>query len=155
MRGIDVALQELPGGVYDLKVGFDGDLETEDAFETAIVVSLFTDARAPESLVADPALRRGWIGNEYRLRVAPGFDLGSILWAFLEQGRLRGKTLRDLEDASNEALQWLVDRGYAVAISEVSATTPSPGQVRLGLTIERSPGVVERRFFDLWQNTGA
>lgn len=148
-RGIDAVLQELPGGLFDIKIGFDGDIETEDTFDTAILVSLFTDARADESQVSQSNLRRGWIGNEF----TPDFQIGSLLWLF-EQAKLTRTLLNEIEDEARAALQWLVDDGLAVAITNVSAVSTKPGQLVLELTIERTTSVVERRFFELWQNTG-
>jgi len=149
MRGIDAVLQELPGGFFDIKIGFDGDVETEDAFDTAIKVSLFTDARADESQVSESNRRRGWIGNEF----TPEFEIGSLLWLF-EQARLTRTIMNEIEDEARTALQWLVDDGLAVAITNVSATSTAQGRLILELTIERTTSVVERRFFELWQNTG-
>lgn len=149
MRGIDATLRELAGGLYDVEIGFDGDLRTGDQFDSAILVSLFVDARADESDVAQPHRRRGWIGNE----ATPGFEMGSTLWVPLEQSRLTRTTLNQIEDAAREALSWLVEDGYAEAISNVSARVVS-GRATLEVTIERSPSEVERRFFVLWDNTG-
>lgn len=147
--GIDLTLDPLEGGIFDLRIGFDGDLETRDFFDTAIVVSLFGDRRANESEVAESSRRRGWIGNEQ----TPGVEMGSKLWLF-EQTRLTRTTMNQIEDAARAALQWLVDDGLAVAITEVRAVPTGVGSLALDLTIERSPSVVERRYFELWQNTG-
>lgn len=149
MRGIDATLQRLDGGTYDLKIGFDGDLETEDSFDAAILVSLLADARASESEVPEASRRRGWIGNE----LTPGFELGSKLWLY-EQSRVTRTTLNGIQDAARLALRWLVDEGYAAAVREVSASIEPGGRATLEVAIERSPSVVERRFFDLWTNTG-
>ena len=148
-RGIDVVLEELEGGIFDVKIGFDGDLETEDSFDTALIVSLFTDARANSADVPDPSRRRGWIGNEH----TPEFEMGGTLWVHLEQGRMTGSTMRKIEDAARGALQWLLDEDLITAITNV-VVEGSIDRVTLNLTIERSPGRTERRHFTLWSNTG-
>ena len=148
-RGIDAVLQELPGGLFDIKIGFDGDVEAEDTFDTAILVSLFTDARADESQVSESNRRRGWIGNEF----TPEFEIGSLLWLF-EQARLTRTVMNEIEDEARAALQWLVDDGRAVAITNVLVTSTVQGKLVLELTIERFTSVVERRFFELWNATG-
>ncbi len=147
-RGIDAVLQELPGGIYDIKIGFDGDIETADSFDTYIIVALLSDKRADASEMADPARRRGWIGNEH----TPGFELGSKLWLF-EQSRLTGLVANAIQTEAVDALQSMVDEDLAVAVrgAEVELTADGP---RLAVTIERSPSEVEKRFFSLWQNTG-
>lgn len=149
MRGIDAVLQELAGGAFDLKIGFDGDLETADSFDTSITVSLLSDQRANEAEALLPQRRRGWIGDEAR---TDGFLNGSKLW-LLEQSRRTRTTLNQAADAARIALQWLVSDGFAVAIRNTEAIL-TPNGVRLEVTIERSRDEVDRRFFDLWQNTG-
>jgi len=148
-RGIDATLDELAGGIFDLRIGFDGDIETKDTFDTAITVSLFSDSRADASQVKNPERRRGWIGNEY----TPGFQIGSLLWTF-DQTRLTRAVMNQIEDEARAALQWLVDDGLAVAISDVTVRSTAQGRVTLSLTIQRSASEVEFRLFTLWQNTG-
>lgn len=150
MRGIDVVLEQQPGGIFDIAFAFDGDVLTEDAFDTAIIVSLFTDARADVSEVAIPERRRGWAGNE----VTPGFVLGGKLWLFTTQSRITRTVMNEMEDAARDSLTWMVDRGLATGITGVSVTMAGIGILRLALTIERSPSQIERRFFELWNATG-
>jgi phage gp46-like protein len=148
MRGIDATLQEIAGRIYDIKIGFDGDIETEDAFDSAILVSLASDRRANESEVPNAAQRRGWIGNED----TPGFEQGSKLWLF-EQSRLTRTVMNQVSDEARNALQWLVGDDLAVRVLETSVRV-TESQVVLEVQIERSPSIVEQRFFDLWDNTG-
>lgn len=148
MRGIDAVLQELPGGIYDIEIGFDGDIKTADSFDTYILVALFTDKRADASETLDPARRRGWIGNEH----TPGFEMGSKLWLF-EQSRLTRTVMNKVETEVLSALQSLVDDGFAVAVRGVELELTDDG-VELTVEIERFPSMVEKRHFALWQNTG-
>jgi len=149
MRGIDAALVELEGGAFDIQIGFDGDIQTEDFFDSAIVVSLFSDRRANEAEVSESSRRRGWIGNEY----TPGFEMGSKLWIF-EQSRLTRTVIGELENAARAALQWLVDEGFAVSIGEITARPFGNGGLALEVEIFRTTSIVTRRYFELWQNTG-
>lgn len=146
--GIDAVLQELPGGVFDIQIGPDGDILTADAFDTAILVSLLADKRADESEVGPSDFRRGWIGNE----VTPGFEIGSKLWIYY-QSRLSRTVMNRVAQEATDALQWLVDDGYAVAIRATRLGLGTTG-VTLEIEIQRSPSEVEKRFFELWQNTG-
>jgi len=134
-------------GLFDISIDSDGDILTDDFFDTAILYSLFGERRASSSEVSEARLRRGWIGSEFS-----DFENGSKLW-LLSQARITRTILSRVEDEAAKALQWLVDDGLAVAISDVTATV-SDGNVELELTIERSTDNVERRFFELWQNTG-
>ena len=148
MRGIDAVLQVNDYGTYDLKIGFDGDIETEDSFDTYILVALLTDARATSSEILDASQRRGWIGNEY----TPGFEMGSKLWLYY-QSRLTRTVINSIQGEATRALGSLVDEGLAEAIRG-TVVTPTTNGVTLEIQIERSPGETEKRYFDLWQNTG-
>ena len=146
--GIDATLQELAGGLYDMQIGSDGDILSEDSFDTAIIVSLLTDRRANESEVLEAQNRRGWIGNES----TPGIEIGSKLWLF-EQSRLNRTAIDGVGVVARDALQWLVDDGHAVSIIAASAVRTATG-LTLEVTIERHNSEVETRFFDLWTATG-
>ena len=149
-RDIDAVLTELPGGIYDLVIE-DGDIQTRDSFDTAIIVSLLSDARADESEALLSQSRRGWIGNEY----TPGFEIGSKLWLF-EQTRLNRTAINGLIDVVKAALQWMVEDGLAIAIREVTVDflpgTPSLG-AGVNVLIERSNSIVEQRYFEFWPQT--
>lgn len=148
--GIDVKLRlsDIVDTAYDIQIGTDGDVVTEDSFDTAIVVSLFTDARALPSQVALPERRRGWIGNER----TPGKQMGGILWLF-EQQRLNRKTANEIEDAAQQALQWMIDEQYAIAVSAV-ASIKSATTLTLEILVTKPSGEVESRLFNLWEGTG-
>lgn len=133
--------------LYDISLDADGDILTDDFFDTSLLMSLLGEKRADSSEVVEPQLRRGWIGNEDK-----DFENGSKLWLF-EQARVTRSNLNRIEDEARKALQWLVDDGFAVSVDEVTATVKN-GRVTLEIVIRRSRSQVDRRFFDLWQNTG-
>jgi phage gp46-like protein len=143
----DAVLKINPGTqAYDFAIDENGDIETEDFFDTSLLYSIFGERRASSDEVVDPRLRRGWIGN------AEDFENGSKIWLF-SQSRLTRDTLNRIEDEAQKALQWLVDDGFAVSIDQVTATL-SKGRVNLDITIRRSRDRIVRRFFVLWENTG-
>ena len=148
MLGIDAVLQELPGGIYDIQIGDDGDILTADSFDTYILVALLTDRRANEAEMPQAHRRRGWIGNEH----TPGQEMGSKLWLY-EQSRLTQQTATDIQGAALEALSALVSDGLADSVLDIEATTTASG-VSLELEIQRSASEVERRLIALWNNTG-
>lgn len=133
--------------LYDISIDTNGDILTDDFFDTSLLYSLLGERRANASEVVDPQLRRGWIGSEGKT-----FENGSKLWLF-EQARVTRTNLNRINDESRKALQWLVDDGLAVSIDEITSTVKN-GKITLSITIRRSRSKVERRFFDLWQNTG-
>lgn len=133
--------------LYDISIGADGDIVTDDFFDTSLLYSLLGERRADSSEVVEPQLRRGWIGSEGK-----DFENGSKLWLF-EQARLTRTNLNRIEDEARKALQWMVDDGFVISVDQVTATNKN-GKVVLEIVIRRSRSEVERRFFDLWQNTG-
>lgn len=133
---------------YDIGIQFDGDIATEDAFDTFILVALLTDARADSSEMRPSQRRRGWIGNEH----TPGFEIGSKLWLY-EQSRLTRTIMNEIETEAIRALSSLVADGLVDAIRGVDAVPTTTG-VNMTLQIERDPSEVEKRHFELWNNTG-
>jgi len=133
--------------LYDITIDADGDILTDDFFDTSLLYSLLGERRADPSEVTEPQLRRGWIGSEGK-----DFENGSKLWLF-EQARVTRSNLNRIEDEARKALQWLVDDGLVVSVDEVTATVKS-GKITLEIVIRRTRSKVERRFFILWQNTG-
>lgn len=132
--------------LYDFNIDENGDIKTDDFFDTSLLYSIFGERRASPDEVVEPRFRRGWIGN------SSDFENGSKIW-LLSQARLTRDTLNRLQDEAEKALQWLVDDGLAVSIDQVVATV-SGGRVLLDITIRRSRDKVDRKFFTLWENTG-
>lgn len=132
---------------FDISFDSDGDILTDDFFDTSLLYSILGERRADPSEVVEPQLRRGWIGNEDK-----DFENGSKIWLF-EQSRVTRSNLNRIEDEARKALQWLVDDGLVVSVDEVT-TAVKNGKITLEIVIRRSRSQVERRFFDLWENTG-
>lgn len=145
--GIDACLQELSGQLYDIQIGIDGDILSEDFFDSAIIVSMFAERRANESEVLESRARRGWIGNES----TPDFEIGSKLWLY-EQSRLTSSVISGIGIEVRKSLQWLVDDGFAESIDAVLPIVTSTG-VNLEVTIRRPNSLVDKRHFVLWDNT--
>lgn len=145
----DVLIQADGDGLYDLVV--DGNLfASAGGFETAIPVSLFTDARAPAALVAEPQNRRGWIGN--LLTAATMRQLGSILW-ILDQTRITQETLGIARLAAQDAFQWMLDDGVALSVLVDVARAPK-GAITITIQITDTSNVVSR-YQTLWRATDA
>lgn len=119
---------------------FGDDLATDEGLETAVIVSLFTDRRAPSAaeLPAGETNRRGWWGDTY-------LDLsedryGSHLWLLS-----REKTLQEVANRAREyaerALQWMLDEDVAARL-EVDAELQRPDRLNLEIRIWR-PGIAD------------
>ena len=133
--------------IYDFSLATNGDILTDEFFDTSILVALFTDKRATAEEVPVSRLRRGWIGDESN---EDGFEGGSKLWLY-EQAKLTRDTLNGLSTESNAALAYFVDDN--IAISVFSTADLINGVTGLTITITRPNSRVDRRFFELWNNT--
>lgn len=106
----------LQRGLLDIAREESGALTDAEGFESAVMLSLFSDSRVgdDEAQGDDP---RGWWGDTWS-EVA-GDQLGSRLWAVLRGGS--PEELAAARTAAEEALQWMVADGAASAVScEVS-----------------------------------
>lgn len=117
-----------------------GQLVTAPALESAVMISLFTDARASadDRLPPGDTDRRGWWGN------ALGDDsIGSRLWLLRRSKRLP-ETLRRAEDYIREALAWLIEEQLAQRV-EVSASWLSSTRMGATITIHQAGQAGDRR----------
>jgi phage gp46-like protein len=83
------------------------DLQTGSDFESAILISLFTDREAnPDDEIPDgTGDPRGWVGDQ-----GQDYKIGSRLW-LLARAKQTTETLQRASDYIAEALQWLLDDG--------------------------------------------
>lgn len=135
-------------GYYDIEWTASGDIATGQTLDTAILMSIFEEVRASETEIQVPSQRRGWIGNE----TTPGFEQGSKAWLF-SQERLTGTVLNDMGPIIRNGLQWLIDANIAVNI-EVETPTLRNGKVSVAINLYRDGSPVDRRLYELWNNTG-
>lgn len=167
----------------DLQTMFDGetfasdliadatDLATDEGLATAVVISLFTDARArpddvlPDEMrsLGDPAPTgrpgsagaltrdaRGWWGDMVPPPQASDdgarHRTGSRLW-LLSREKQTQEVLRRAEEYARESLQWLIEDGVARAVG-VQAFIPQTGWLGLIVTVDRVAG--RQRFEHVW-----
>ena len=80
-----------------------GDLRLDEGLRTAVLVSLFTDARAgSEDDIPDGSDdRRGWWGE------SPDDPFGSLLW-LNSRSKITAVTIEELRRRTSAALAWLV-----------------------------------------------
>ena len=121
-------------GSADLALNATGALAGDDGLETAVVLSLFLDARARPDDGAE-GHRRGWVGDAF----TPEDRQGSRLW-LLRREKQTEETRRRAEDYANEALAWLVEAGLATSLS-VSAAWVARGVLGLAVSIATAGGI--------------
>lgn len=150
----------------DLKILFNGlemhgdiaiappGLAEEDGLETAVIISLFTDARAPDDalLPDDSQDRRGWWGDAYG--DDPTDSTGSLIW-LLTRSKQMQSVVQQVRDFSRAALAWMVTDGVAQSVAVESEIT-APEVLGWSIVIQRVGRPVARFRFDaFWQDVAA
>ena len=149
---MDIALvysQELQA--FNLLVQ-DGKILTEEGLRTAVVLSLFTDARAlaDDDIPSGDQDPRGWWGDAYAQ--VPGDRIGSRLW-LLSRSKKLPRTAQEAKSLAEEALAWLVQDRIASSVSVEAVLEPRGAvtDLSLGVKVYR-PGLAPStyRFQNLW-----
>lgn len=147
----DIALFIEDDGDFGNKFSFEtanGDLKTEEGLRTAVIVSLFTDARATVDEVFPNTEKRGFWGDA--LSDIVGDRMGSKLW-LLDREKQTNETRVRAEQYALDALQWLIDDGVASKV-DASASFPAAKSLLLDIVITRPSGEnINYTFDNAWK----
>jgi phage gp46-like protein len=146
----DIALIPVQGDFSaDLAV-LGGDLQSDQGMNTAIIISLFSDARAgdDDALPQENADRRGWWADAYS--PIPGDVTGSKLW-LLYRAKQTADVLVSARQYALDALGWMLTDGVAASV-DVVATFPQRGWLALGVTVQRPSGPGRLHYDYVWKN---
>ncbi len=144
----DVVIKIRDGGFYDIGFTDDGDIETSQSLDTAILMSIFAEQRATPSEMPESSRRRGWQGNES----TPGFEMGSKLWLF-EQAKITGSNLAQLGTIITNALKWMIEDNIAISASANAFFRNN--RVEAETVLIRPSSEVDKSLFEIWNSTGA
>lgn len=115
------------------------DISSDEGLETAVIISLFTDARAgDEELPPNEKSKRGWWGDS--IADATEDKIGSKLWLLFREKELKEVAVRAKEYVQ-EALEWMIETKIANKI-EVDSELLGNGILGLQIRIYR-PGKTE------------
>jgi len=114
-------------GIADL--AYAGGLCNDGGLQTAVIISLFTDSRAPAHSGLAPEDRRGFWAQA---------DLGSRLWLHRSKP-LSNEVVVALRQAAEMSLKWLVDDDVAKKVV-VTVTKLSRDRLKLGVEVHRGDG---------------
>ena len=141
-----------------------GQLVTDAGMRTAIMISLFTDARAPDEaeLPETGQDRRGWWGDVLAADAGPAagsaddpMRIGSLLW-LLARAKVTPQVLNEARQYAEDALAWLVRDGVARTV-RVTATAERaaavPDTLALAVEIDRPDGPGRQRWDFTWSNS--
>lgn len=145
---VDIALIQDNYGHFDISIE-NGDIKGTFGLDTALYVSLFTDARATDQQLSIPENRRGWLGN--LASPVEGRQLGGYLW-LVEQRRLNQNTLNEIVDSARKSLQWMVEDGLCNSVNVSGVIVPTLG-IQLNIIITSKEGVTETHYVKLWELT--
>lgn len=130
-----------------------GDIAGDDGLETAVLISLFSDARATSDMLdaidSDGDLRGFW-GDVTR----PDDSTGSLLWT-LKRSKQLVSTLAKARGFCRQALQWLIDDKVADRVDVVTSYPyPAAGWMDIQIDIYRpgSANPVQYRYGYEWSN---
>ena len=113
-------------GASDLCV-VGADLAADNTLETAIIVSLFSDARVrDDELPEGHTWRRGFWGSQ--LDDEPD-NFGSKLWT-LRRSKATQENLVKARAFCREALRWMIRDGVAIEV-DVQTSYPRPGRTQI------------------------
>lgn len=127
-----------------------GALAVDEGLRTAILISLFTDARArnDDPLPEEGADPRGWWGNGFA--EVDGDQIGSRLW-LLAREKVLSNVLERARDYARESLQWLIRDGICTSIDmQVEA---QGNRLAIGVTLARPSGPARQRYDFVWEAT--
>lgn len=147
----DVRLVFLNGDIFaDISI-FNGDLEQDGGMETAVGMSLFSNARASDddTLPQPGGDRQGWWGDAYA--DIPGDVTGSKLW-LLNRSKQTLDVLVSARQYALDALQWMIDDQVAASV-EASPYFPQLGWLGLAVEIDRPQGQGRKRYDFVWSLT--
>lgn len=126
------------------------DLLSDDGLDTAVLISLFTDALAPADakLPNDDGDRRGtWMDEP--LDGSPITDrMGSLFW-LLSRVKATQQVRLDAIAYGKAALQWLIDDGIAASV-DVTADWNAMDFLAIQIVITRGAAKASRKYDFLW-----
>lgn len=124
-----------------------GELANGDDFQTAAIISLFTDRVARADDPYEDNDRRGWWGDS-----TDQYQLGSRLWLIRREKLTRDVALRS-EEYAREALKWLVDDGVVMSVEAVAQIVyPNRLNLFIRYQLPQSDSWDALQFFWIWES---
>lgn len=127
----------------DIGIGSDMDLLRDDGLYTAILISLFSDARAPLDVVLpqDQEDRRGWWNDSLAAT-----SVGSLLWT-LRREKTTDETAARAKEYCQTALKWMIDNQIASSLA-IETQIVQPAGLQIEIVIQRGNS---KEYDYLWQ----
>ena len=128
-----------------------GAIVLDGGLRTAILISLFTDARAPADaeLPEQSADRRGWWGDDFPAAEARRGDTGSLLW-LLARSKITQATLNRAREYALNALRWLLTDGIASRL-DVQVEAQEGQRLAFRIELDRPEGPARELYDYVWE----
>lgn len=129
----------------------DGDIAVDRGLATAMILSLFTDARAQDDDAppsGDPNDRRGWWADQFA--AVAGDEFGSRLW-LLDRAKQTNETLLLAKQYALECWAWMIE-DKVVASIDVTATNQNGVLLLAGSVGKPNGDRVAFRFSHVWDH---
>lgn len=130
-----------------------GGLDASGQISSAVIISLFTDRRAPEGWRPDVADRRGWWGDAVAPEGQTPEPIGSHLW--LLRNEVATPAIAELARIyAEEALAWITRDRVAASVVVTTGLIDDPRRgIWLDIRIAARDGalIYDRRFARLWR----
>lgn len=126
----------------------DGTIQVDDGLEAAVLISIFSDARArdDDDMTGLSKDKRGWWADTFA--DATGANTGSRLW-LRKRTAIGAKLLADVKQDIQDALQWLISDGVASAVSVTTERFGLDGiEFSVGIAM---PTAASPRWFRIWR----
>lgn len=130
-----------------------GGLDSTGQIASAVILSLFTDRRAPEGWRPDVADRRGWWGDGVQPDGVPVEPIGSWLW-LLKNESVSPAIVAAARTYAEQALAWIVRDRVAARIDVASGIINNPERgVWLDIAVIGRDGqkIYDQKFARLWR----
>lgn len=122
----------------------------DPGFETAVLISLFSDARASsdDPLPDNNDTRRGWWGS-----AVTGTEVGSKLWLF-DRSNINNAMMAQQAQYIEQALAWMITDGIASKITATATRSDTrTTQINYSVSIQSpTKGTIFFQFFYNWKS---
>ncbi|MDM7928654.1 phage GP46 family protein [Blastomonas fulva] len=128
-----------------------GAVVLDGGLRTAILISLFTDARAPADapLPEESADRRGWWGDDFPASQGRRGETGSLLW-LLARSKITQGTINRAREYTIAALQWLLTDGIASRL-DVQVEAQERQRLAIRVELDRPQGPARELYDFVWE----
>ncbi len=138
-------IQRSEKGYADIAYNSNGDLVTDESFDTTAQITMGTDAKASDTEVPRKELQRGTIVDLFN-----NARNGSKLW-LLNQSRATPRTKNRAITYTRNAFNFLVEQGFLKNVY-VEGRLKTSG-IELFITFERFSGVFDKYRYQAWDNS--